>query len=307
MAAFNRERIDVESIRSNYPLPAVVSELITLRRSGDEWKACCPFHEEKNPSFTIYNGGERFYCFGCGAKGDVLDYVRLLHGLTLPQAAARLQGESFPTLAPRPARSEVTRDTTAEAILIWNNAVAAEGTPADTYLRSRGLHLAIPETIRFARLKLGWREAMPCLVALVSSAEGKDTGIQRTFLTEDGRKASLPHGKVKFSLGRIRGGAIRLAPVANRIIVTEGLEDALTLQQQLAQAVWVAAGATMMPSMQFPVEVRSVVVGADNDKGGRENAWEAAKRFNEAGLCASIIRPNDGFKDFNAELMGASA
>ena len=68
-----------------------------------------------------------------------------------------------------------------------------------------------------------------------------------------------------------------------------------------------AAGATFLPHMQFPPEVRSVVIGADNDPAGVQAAHEAARAFAARGLSVRIIRPLDGFKDFNDELRGARA
>lgn len=278
--------------------------LAEVRRAGNEWKACCPFHQDRSPSFTIFDGGQRFFCFGCGESGDVLDYVQRLHGVTLPEAAAMLGQAQVPVVVTRPLPPEPERDTTAEAISLWRSAVPATGTPAEAYLRRRGLHLPIPASIRFARARLGRREPMPCLVALVTSVENKAVGVQRCFLTKDGRKADLPDGRVKFSLGRIRGAAIRLAPCAAELVVTGGIEDGLTLQQELGRAVWVAAGEGNMASMLLPAGVHTVTVGADGDKSGERFARAAAEAFSAEGRTARIIRPAPGFKDFNQEIQG---
>ena len=72
--------------------------------------------------------------------------------------------------------------------------------------------------------------------------------------------------KPKRSLGTIKGGAIRLADLDGSGVVTvcEGPEDGLSLLEMLGGPVWVAAGASFLPLMQFPPEVHSVVIGADN-------------------------------------------
>jgi DNA primase len=226
------------------------------------------------------------------------------HGVGLREAAERLTSGELPVLAvrtPGPA-PEPERDTTAEAIAIWRAAVDAAGTPAETYLRARGLHVAIPATIRFARLRYGSRgDLHPVLVALVASAENKATGIQRTYLAADGTgKADVP--KAKLSLGRVRGGSIRLAPAAAELMVCEGMEDALTLQQELGRAAWAAVGASMMPSMRFPAGVQSVVIGADSDEAGEREARKAAVVLSGGGLHVRIMRPDKGCKDFNEML-----
>lgn len=299
--------LDLAAIRAANPLPSIVGASLKLMRAGREWKACCPFHDDRSPSFTIFDGGERFHCFGCGAGGDVLDYVQRLHAVDLREAAAMLGGGTLPAVPYRQLPSEPERDTTGEAAAVWKSAVPAAGTPAEAYLWGRGLHLPIPPTIRFARLPYGRRgPALPCLVARVSGPDGKLSGVQRTYLKEDGSgKADVPTPKL--SLGRIRGGAIRLGPVAAQMLVTEGLEDGLTLQMVRGSVVWVAAGASLLPSVQFPPVVRSVVIGADGDAAGERAARKAAEAFALAGKTVSILRPAAGFKDFNQELQKGSA
>jgi DNA primase len=299
--------IDLKAIRSSHPLPAIVGASLKLQRAGREFKACCPFHEDRSPSFTIFDGGARWHCFGCNLGGDVLDYLQRLHGVNLPEAAAMLDGGRVPVVAVRSLPPEPERDTTADALAIWRNASPAQGTPVETYLRGRGLNLPIPASIRFTRIPLGLRDPMPCLVALATSVENRAVGIQRTYLKDDGCKADLPNGRVKFSLGRLRGAAIRLAPAAAELVVTGGVEDALTLQQELGRPVWAAAGEGNMASLMLPPVVTSVVVGADGDESGERFAQAAAEAFSLEGRTARIIRPAPPHKDFNAQLMGGRA
>jgi DNA primase len=261
--------LDLDAIRRAHPLPAVVGAVVKLQRAGKEYKACCPLHADRTPSFTIYDGGQRFQCFGCGAGGDVLDFLQQLHSVSLREAADMLTGGNLPSVHIAPLPVDDGADRIAEAKAIWRAAEPAKGTLAETYLCNRGLHLPLPESIRFARLRYGTKgPEHPVLVACIASADNKLIGIQRTYLASDGLgKASVP--KAKLSLGRVAGGAIRLAPCAASLIVCEGLEDGLTLQQELGRAVWVAAGASMLPNMIFPAGVRSVAIGGDNDDPGQ--------------------------------------
>lgn len=298
-------RLDLEAIRQANPLPPVVGATVKLIRAGREWKACCPLHADKSPSFTIYDEGRRFNCFGCGAGGDVLDYVQQLHGCTLPEAAAMLNGGDLP-------RVEVLRHSVAkpepdnradEARAIWRAAVPVEGTVAETYLLWRGLSIDAPISLRFAELPYGRRgPTLPCLVACVSGADGPLSGIQRTYLAPDGRgKADVPTPKL--SLGRVSGGAIRLAGLdGGELVVCEGLEDGLSLLQALGRPVWVAAGASMLPNITFPNAIRKVAIGGDNDDAGREAAAKAARAFTARGIEARVFFPSVG-KDFNSQLM----
>lgn len=87
------------------------------------------------------------------------------------------------------------------------------------------------------------------------------------------------------------------------MVVCEGLEDGLSLQQELGMTVWVAAGSAMLPSMQFPVGVRSVAIGGDADAAGRRAAREAAGAFALRGIEPKTFFPSPPFKDFNEQLM----
>lgn len=299
------ELLDLEAICAVHSLPAIVGASVKLQRAGREWKGCCPFHADRSPSFTIFNGGQRFYCFGCGIGGDVIDFVRKMHCVDLREAAAMLDGGNLPVVAQPALPPELERDTTAEAVSIWRSAGPIAGTPAEAYLRGRGLDLRLPDSLRFARLRYG-EKSLPCLVALVANSQDKIGGIQRTFVREDGSgKADVRAPKL--SLGRIAGGAIRLAPAAGALVITGGLEDGLTLQQELGQAVWAATGEGNMANMILPVGVQSVIIGADSDHSGEAHARRAADAFTQQGRSVRIIRPLPGCKDFNAELQGIPA
>lgn len=294
--------LNFAAVRAAHPLVNIAQATIKLDRAGCEWKGCCPFHADKSPSFTIYAAGHRFHCFGCGVQGDVLDFVQRLHGVGLRDAAILLTRDDVPAveLARHPEINRTNR--IAEAREIWRSATPAAGTLAESYLRSRGIRIPIPKSIRFARLpyrKL--RKQFPVLVAAIASADDQLQGIQRIYLNESGtRKAGLE--KPKLSLGRITGGAIRFGPLSRRISVTEGLEDALTLQQQLGFTAWASCGATMLPRLILPPDVSEVVVGGDDDSVGRHAAAQAVASFRNRGIHSRAIFPVGG-KDFNAQLM----
>lgn len=297
--------IDIQAIRAANHLPSIVAAQVRLQRSGNEWKGCCPFHPDRSPSFTIYKGGQRFQCFGCGAEGDVLDYVARLYRVGMVEAARVLCAGELPTieLPSLPVASRASR--TVEAQAIWERAIPAAGTLAETYLASRRIFGPLPPDIRFSRLPYGKSSPLPCLVAAVRNLSGDVVGVQRVYLRNDGsRKANLP--KTKLSLGKVAGGAIRLGDLdaSGSVTVCEGPEDGLSLLETMGGPVWVAAGATFMPTMQFPPEIRSIIIGADNDEAGALAADKAAKAFVKRGLAVRIIRPLTGFKDWNDELRG---
>lgn len=294
------------SAAKSVKLSAVVAQSIDLKRRGREFVCCCPFHNEKTPSFTVNDDKAFAHCFGCGWHGDAADFVAAIAGCGLREAAERLGAGDLPA-APKPtvAPEHLSAQTALMAKRIWHEAGAVSDTPADLYLSRRGITMKLPPTLRFARLGHPNGGVHPCLVAVAIAPETRFAGIQRTFLTDAGRKASVD--PVKMSLGRIGGCAIRLAPPASELIVTEGVEDGLTLQQELGCAAWCAAGASMLASMQFPEIVRSVVIAADNDVAGQREADKAARAFSERGLRVRTMNPRPEFKDFNEQLTASGA
>ena len=98
--------VDIPVLKARHPLAeAVEAAGVKLRGRGRVRQGVCPFHEEAEPSFTVYGDTERFWCFGCGEGGDVLDFVQRMEGLSLPEAIQRLDvGGHRPVseTAPRP-------------------------------------------------------------------------------------------------------------------------------------------------------------------------------------------------------------
>ena len=190
---------------------------------------------------------------------------------------------------------------------IWQRTIPAAGTLGEAYLRFRGILPPYPPDIRFLALPCDNLGPLPCLVLAVRDVDGEVTGMQRIFLAHDGQgKADVE--TPKRSLGKVKGGAIRLGDLdsSGTLTVCEGPEDGLSLLEMLGGPVWVAAGASFLSAMRFPPEVRSIVIGADNDPAGREAADKAAHAFADRGLAVRIIRPVSWAKDFNDELKGAS-
>jgi DNA primase len=88
-------REDVETLRRQADIVQVVGDYTTLKRAGRSYKGLCPFHTEKTPSFHVTPGENFFHCFGCGASGDIYDFLQRVEGLDFPvavEAGARRTG-----------------------------------------------------------------------------------------------------------------------------------------------------------------------------------------------------------------------
>ena len=161
--------IDTQAIRTSNPLPSIVAAKVNLQRAGDEWKGCCPFHADRSPSFTIFSGGERFHCFGCGASGDVLDFVQRAYGVSLTEAARMLGAGQLPTVLMPKLPPADRSGRSSEAKTIWASAIPAAGTLGEAYLRCRGINPPFPPALRFSWLRCGKSEPMPCLICVFRS------------------------------------------------------------------------------------------------------------------------------------------
>ena len=91
----------LDEIRARVALAAVVGRRVKLTRAGHEWKGCCPFHNEKTPSFYVNEDKGFYHCFGCGVHGDVIRFVTEQEGLSFPDAVRQLLG-ALPEGFPRP-------------------------------------------------------------------------------------------------------------------------------------------------------------------------------------------------------------
>nr|WP_246400898.1 DNA primase [Gluconacetobacter dulcium] len=147
----------MEELRARTPIAAVIGRRTRLVRSGRNWKACCPFHGEKTPSFYVYD--DHYHCFGCGAHGDVITFVMQSEGRGFPEAVAELAaaaGMEVPRASPQQRENEQRARDLAEVLELvqadWVRRLhAPEGWSGLAYLRGRGLS---DETI--AGFGLGW-------------------------------------------------------------------------------------------------------------------------------------------------------
>src|SRR5262245_40087720 len=95
----------IERLRSHFLVSEIVGKRMPLKKHGREFQGLCPFHTEKSPSFTVNDEKGFYHCFGCGAHGDAIEFIRKYERLSYP--------ESIETLA-REAGLEMPRQTEAE-------------------------------------------------------------------------------------------------------------------------------------------------------------------------------------------------
>ena len=136
----------IEDLKYRNSIEDVISSYVNLTRSGSNLKGLCPFHSEKTPSFTVYSGDGHFYCFGCGAGGDVVSFIMRIENLEYRPALEFLAKRAGITLPDDDVRQNggVTRsrvlEMNLEAAKYFRSVLfSPEGAPGRAYFEKRKL------------------------------------------------------------------------------------------------------------------------------------------------------------------------
>ena len=270
-----------------------------LKRYRRSWRGRCPACDYPS-TFSVQAGRDGrplLYCASCQDRD------------ALAEAVASATGQERQHRPPDKDDAALRQRKQDRALALWRGSEPARGTPAECYLTARALPaLAVSPALRF-RADTPHPEGgrYPALIALVSAPDGAPLAVHRTFITRDGRKATVE--PVKASLGPVWGGAIRLDdhdpswPLA----IGEGIESAGAAGVLLGLPAWAAlAAGNMAKGLVLPPEARRIVIAADPDKAGRQAARDAWARWTAEGREVRIAVPDDG-GDFNDLLMARGA
>ena len=192
----------------------------------------------------------------------------------------------------------------AQALAIWKESLPIDGTLAETYLRGRGITCALPKSLRFH--PQCWHGATakryPAMVAAVQG--NRLAAVHRTYLQADGSgKADIEPAKMM--LGATAGAAVRLAEAQVALVVSEGIETALSLSSGLLSApaaVWAALSASGMRGLSLPPQAGQLTIASDGDAAGREAASALAARADALGWRVTLLPAPEGL-DWNDVLM----
>jgi hypothetical protein len=142
------------------------------------------------------------------------------------------------------------------------------------------------------------------MAGVTRGSDDAPLAIHRTFLARDG-SGKAPVDPQKMMLGRCRGGAVRLAPAGEVLMLGEGIETCLAAMQATGHPAWAALSTSGLRTLDLPEDVRDVIVLADGDDAGEAAARAAALRWNREGRRVRIAHPPQGM-DFNDMLLGSA-
>ncbi len=204
---------DAEQIKSRLDIIDVVKEYVPLKQMGSNWRANCPFHQEKSPSFMVSKEKQIWHCFGCNQGGDVISFVQQYEGLEFPEALRLLADRAGVVLQ---TTGQQTGPSSGEKSLLWqlndiacqqwqknlwSDSVAAHRTL--DYLHNRGLQ---DSTIKQWGLGLSLDAWDDLSVTLRSSGHRDQDLIQSGLVQQkDGRIFDRFRSRLMFPIRDVQG------------------------------------------------------------------------------------------------------
>lgn len=180
-------RGNVDTIKERLDITEVISGYLKLEKAGQNYKAKCPFHNEKTPSFFISPGRQGYYCFGCGAKGDMFNFVEEMEGVDFRGALKILADKAGVELEYQSRETKTEKEEVAEVVeraTEFFEKNLTENKEALAYLESRGVNKDsikkwrlgyVPDEWRllFSHLtSLGYKKELLIKAGLVKNVEG---------------------------------------------------------------------------------------------------------------------------------------
>ncbi len=319
----------IEGLKTRLDIIDVIGNYIELKKAGANFKAVCPFHDEKSPSFVISPQKQIYHCFGCGAGGDSIKFVMEYEKLSYPEAIEKLAEQHNYSLqytqgAPRQQRSQLL-----EKLDEWYQSLLEQNVQAKQYLKERGIFEssierfgigyapASGQTLTFIKSHLfNMKEAIELGVA------GEDSG--RTFARFIERitfPIHAPNGSIVGFGGRTISGhvakyvnspqtrlfnksrllyAYHLAKDSiyrsKEMIVTEGYLDVVMLHQAGFTNAVATLGTALTPE-HLPLLRKGdprIVMAYDGDDAGRNAALKAARLLSASGFDGGVILFGNG-------------
>lgn len=286
----------------------------------------CPSHvNTRTPALRISNASDGRLLCNCGRGCDFLtEILPALRDRGL--AAGEGEGRGWPTLSEeaiakrRREDDEKARRKREMAQDIWNQTFPAHGTPAESYLRARGIGIALPETIRFSPNAFHGPtgQRLPAMIAAVKAEGGGDlVGVHRTFLELDGNGGwrKFSGGTAKLMLGQTRGaGCLLHFEYGAPMVVTEGIETGLALLEMMHEhghriSLMAALSSSNMRALR-PIDILRadnwgghICPAPDPDPAGEKAARLLMADAMALGWRTKIIKPPRGGGDWADELL----
>ncbi|HET6552176.1 MAG TPA: DNA primase [Dyella sp.] len=181
----------IDELLARVDIVDVIERRVPLKKAGREWTACCPFHNERTPSFYVSPAKQFFHCFGCGAHGSAVKFLMDYERLEFPDAVEELAQSAGLTVPREGGDDRAQREDKTDLYTLlddaarWYENELPKNNDAQAYCKKRGLDA---ETIK--RFRIGWAPAG--FDGVIKALGGSDKRMQ--WLNEAGMVASNERG-----------------------------------------------------------------------------------------------------------------
>ncbi len=207
----------VARIKDSADIVELLGKYLQLRRAGNSWKACCPFHSEKTPSFHVNPARQSFHCFGCGVGGDALKFIMMYENLDYPTALRRLADMNGIPVIEEEENPEMARQRRIRARVVEANSLATEyyhrklcrdaaAAHVREYLKQRGFGIEIARAWQLGWAPPDFRE----LAQLAATRSMDDRLLAEAYLLGRGQRGLYPvfRDRLMFPIHNVRGEVV---------------------------------------------------------------------------------------------------
>ncbi len=201
----------LEEIKSRIDIVDLISDYVSLKKAGQNWKGLCPFHTEKTPSFTVSPAKQIYHCFGCGNGGDIFTFLVRSESLSFPEALNMLAKRAGVTLKERPAdtvkagEKETLFHIHKDAVVFFQQHLLKD-TRASGYLKGRGIDGDIQKTFSLGYAPNSWN----ALLHYLTRKGYKPEDIKKTGIVTQGTKGVYDtfRDRIMFPIFDLKGDVI---------------------------------------------------------------------------------------------------
>jgi len=325
------EKESIEALKSSIDIVDVIGNYLELKKAGANYKANCPFHGEKTPSFIVSPSKQIFHCFGCGVGGDAIKFVMDYEKLSYPETIEKLASSfnfSLRYTQGNDSYSDIKR--VLENISVWYTKSLEHSASAKEYLVSRGIsqnsiekfgigyvsdsksvinflnstHLPLPKAVEAGILAQDdngnlYARLIDRVIFPIYSPSGAIVGFGgRTMSNHPAKYINSPQTKL-FNKSRLLYGynlAKDTIYKSKELIVCEGYLDVIMLHQAGFGSA-VATLGTALTSEHLPLLRKGepkIILAYDGDKAGVAAALKAAMMLSSGGFDGGVILFPDG-------------
>ena len=283
--------MDMDKLRGETDMVAVIGSRVQLTRRGREFAACCPFHEDSTPSFFVMPEQGFWHCFGCQASGDVVAFVQRFDGLEFKDAVAAIQSSPAVLLPVRSGLKAVNKEVD------WVTEVPPETDPAPASMATR--QYGDPTAVWCYKTLDGnpWGYAARYMIKL--DGNERKAVLQWTY----GRSVGETMGRwacKHFSRPRPLYGLEHLYQADKRVLVVEGektADAARVLFPQDLVVTWPGGAAAVKYADWTPLSGRECVMIPDADASGKQAANTIQERLVNLGCRVTMVSPESSRPD----------